>query len=50
MATHSSIPAWKIQWTEGPGVLQPTGLQRVGHDSETSTVLTRKVCLEKRLY
>ena len=31
MATHSSIFAWKIQWTEEPGELQSTGLQRVGH-------------------
>ena len=32
MATHSSILAWKIPWTEEPGGLQPMGLQRVGHD------------------
>ena len=32
MATHSSILAWRIPWTEEPGRLQPTGLQRVGHD------------------
>ena len=32
MATHSRIPAWRIPWTEEPGGLQPTGLQRVGHD------------------
>ena len=25
MATHSSIPAWRIPWTEDPGGLQPTG-------------------------
>ena len=31
MATHSSILAWKISWTEEPGGLQPIGLQRVGH-------------------
>ena len=31
MATRSSIPAWRIPWTEQPGGLQPTGLQRVGH-------------------
>ena len=29
MATHSSILAWKIPWTEEPGGLQSTGLQRV---------------------
>ena len=32
MATHCSIPAWKIPWTEEPSRLQPMGLQRVGHD------------------
>ena len=32
MATHSSILAWRIQWTEEPGGLQSMGLQRVGHD------------------
>ena len=33
MATHSSIIAWRIQWTEEPGgLLQSMGLQRVGHD------------------
>ena len=32
MTTHSSILAWKIQWTEEAGGLQSTGLQRVGHD------------------
>ena len=32
MATHSSILAWKISWTEEPGGLQSMGSQRVGHD------------------
>ena len=32
MAAHSSILAWEIPWTEGPGGLQFIGLQRVGHD------------------
>ena len=32
MATHSSILAWRILWTEEPGRLQSIGLQRVGHD------------------
>ena len=31
MATHSSILAWKIPWTEEPGRLQSMGLQRVRH-------------------
>ena len=32
MATHSSIVAGRIPWTEEPGGLQSMGLQRVGHD------------------
>ena len=36
MATHSSILAWRIPWTEEPGRLQSTGSQRVGHDWATS--------------
>ena len=32
MATHSSILAWRIPWTEEPDRLQSMGLQRVGHD------------------
>ena len=32
MATHSSALAWRIPWTEEPGGLQSTGLQRGGHD------------------
>jgi len=32
MATHSSIFAWEIPWTEEPGGLQDMGSQRVGHD------------------
>ena len=31
MATHSSILAWKIPWTEKPGRLQSMGLKRVRH-------------------
>ena len=32
MATHSSILAWRISWTEEPGVLQSMGLERVRDD------------------
>ena len=39
MATHSSILAWRIPWTEKPGGLQSTGSQRVGHDWATSLSL-----------
>ena len=35
MATHSSIPAWKIPQTEETGKLQPIGSQRVRHYRET---------------
>ena len=32
MATHSSVLAWRIPWTEKPGRLQSMGSHRVGHD------------------
>ena len=32
MATHSSVLAWRIPWTEEPGGLQSMGSQTVGHD------------------
>ena len=35
MATHSSVLAWRILWTEGPGRLWSMGLQRVGYDWAT---------------
>ena len=31
-ATHSSILAWRIPWTEEPGGLQSMGSKRIGHD------------------
>ena len=37
MATHSSIPAWRILWTEKPGGLLSMGSQRVRHDLVTNT-------------
>ena len=46
MATHSSIIAWKIPWTEEPGRLQSMGLQRVGHDRATLLSLFKKQQLE----
>ena len=33
MTIHSSMPAWIIPWTVGPGGLQSMGLLRVRHDS-----------------
>ena len=55
-ATHSSVLAWRIPWTEEPGGLQSTGSHRVRHDSIThqkspyglnETVHVK--CLEKHL-
>ena len=43
MATHSSILAWKISWTEGLCGLQSLGLQRVGHDWVTNTFLLNTI-------
>ena len=36
MATHSGILTWRSPWTEEPGGLQSTGLQRVGHNYATN--------------
>ena len=38
-ATHSSILAWGIPWTEETGGLQSTQSQRIGHDLVTNTHL-----------
>ena len=40
MATHSSILAWRIPWTEEPDRLQSIGSQRVGHNCATSLSLS----------
>ena len=32
MATHFSVLAWRIPWTEEPGILQSMGSHRVGHN------------------
>ena len=37
LATHSSILAWRIPWTEEPDGLQSMGSHRVGHDWATNT-------------
>ena len=42
MATHSSILAWRIPWTEEPGRLQSMGSQRVGRDWVTKHSTYRK--------
>ena len=49
MATHSSTLAWKIPWTEEPGGLQSTGLQRVRHDWVANTTATITLDLEQCL-
>ena len=41
MATHSSILAWRILWTEDPGGFQSMGSERVGHDKVNNTKTTR---------
>ena len=46
MATHFSILAWRIPWTEEPGRLQSMGSQRVGHNWVTSLFFPRRNCLK----
>ena len=43
MVAHSSILAWKITWTEGPGRLQSMGSQRVRHNLVTENLHTTQV-------
>ena len=45
MATHSNILAWRIPWTEEPGVLQSLGLKRVGHDLSMHAHTFSKNCV-----
>ena len=40
-ATHSSILALRIPWTEEPGMLQSVGSERVGHDRATGQARAR---------
>ena len=49
MATHSSVLAWRIPWTEEPGGIQSMGLQRVGHDwaTNTHTLCSQRAFLHK---
>ena len=44
MATHSSILAWEIPWTEEPDGLQSMGSQRIRHDLATKQEQQLKVC------
>ena len=41
MATHSSVLAWGIPWTEKPGGLQSVGSHKVRHDSSDLAVAVR---------
>ena len=53
MATHSSILAWEIPWTEEPGGLQSMGLQRVRHNLVTkqpSHALTEIIILSTLVF
>ena len=43
MATHPSILAWRVPWTEEPGGLQSMDPQRIGHDWATSLHLATKI-------
>ena len=49
MATHSSILAWKIPWTEEPGRQQSMGSQRVGYDWATSLLGKSLISISLRL-
>ena len=50
MATHSSILAWEMPWTEEPGGLQSTESQRVGHSLETKQQQLHVVCFSPLEY
>ena len=50
LATHSSILAWRILWTEEPGELQSMELKRGGHDLMTKQQLYMCVCIYIYIY
>ena len=50
MATHSSILAWRIPWTEEPGGLQSMGSQRVRHDRATYHISTQNILSDGLIY
>ena len=49
MATHSSLLAWRILWTEEPGGLQSMGSQRIGHDLATKNQQQQATCIQSVL-
>ena len=50
MATHSSIFAWEIPWTEEPGRLQSMRSQRVGYNWVANTFFQAEFILELKVY
>ena len=51
MATHSSILAWRLPWTEESGGLQSMGLYRVRHDwSDLASMLEKKRFSAYKIY
>ena len=50
MATHSSILAWRIPWTEETGGLQSMGSQRVGHDWSNLACMHAWVLIDVKWY
>ena len=50
MATHSSILAWRIPWTEEPGGLQSMESQTAGHDWATNHTLTLVITTHSQLW
>ena len=48
MATHSSILAWRIPWTEEPGGYSPWGRRRVGYDLATKQQKRVELCPPRR--
>ena len=48
MATHSSILAWRLPWTEEPGGIQSMGSQRVGHDGSDLTAAAAAAFLPRK--
>ena len=45
MATHSSVFAWRIPWTEEPGRQQSIGSQKVGYDESNLACMHAEACI-----
>ena len=50
MATHSSILAWRIPWTEEPGGRQSMGLKSIGPDLTTEQKKKKRLSLNFQIY